>query len=171
MHRPHAGLTLLVCVVLVSAIGKVAQAQDHSPLRTIDGLLAQSNIPPGAEVCERTGDRVFFCRAGTRCCRADRSCCPTATHTCTSNGCVAIGTDCGVCYRNLYGSVRARAGGNPGFLRTYVTQAIQSYQNCRARARGSCDQGDQLVQALRVCYRFNDAGFAACTKQGVGLPP
>lgn len=69
--------------------------------------------------------------------------------------------DCDVCHKKLYADVRS--GWASAGVRSYVSQALAGYDNCKRRARGSCLYGDILARSLRnSCTGFSDPHYGAC---------
>jgi hypothetical protein len=69
---------------------------------------------------------------------------------------------CDLCARKLRADLNA--GWASGRTISYAQQAIAGYQNCKRKARGSCDAGDLLERAVRnACFGFQDEpSFRRC---------
>jgi hypothetical protein len=90
---------------------------------------------------------------------------PPAPNRSASNGQRTRAYSCAVCDQKLRNDVSS--GWASGRFRSYVSQAIAGYYNCKRRAYGVC-QGDRLVSLLNGCSRSkNDNAYRACVSRSL----
>ena len=70
--------------------------------------------------------------------------------------------DCSVCYGKLKADVNAGLGSSR--IRTYVSQAVAGYNNCKLKSNRQCSRGDRLSGALstRCLLKFGTEDYRVC---------
>jgi hypothetical protein len=74
---------------------------------------------------------------------------------------------CALCVRKLQADIDS--GWASGLIRIYVGQAIAGYENCRQKAGGACEAGDQMVVRLRACGSKMFDDYRRCLTEATQL--